>query len=327
MNYHLYTVEMPFSGKTLRYKELSTKEQLVLSKANVMLPLRDEFIEEYGQILFEICSNCVLDSKTILDLNIIEYIMFLTKLRIISIGPFIELEFEPLEDEKKMAQKVKITLDLNIFLKTFYEIASNSLDPEPLVFENLKIYLDWPNIKSEKIFLKLMSQQININSVLDTVCEYIKEIKTSENCISLNNFTSDQKLKLYEALPLAVQTKIQSKVLSMVKNISECRLFNYDKLDSWRFSFYNTTYQEILRLFFSFNLHNIYQEYYALASKKINPQCVDNLSVSERKIFISFIEEEIERNKESLQNSSTQGFEGSQELQNLIREFEGPIVN
>lgn len=322
MNYHLYTVEMPFSGKTLRYRELSTKEQLILSKANVMLPLQDEFIKEYAQILLEVASNCVLNPKDLLDLNIIEYIMFLTKLRIVCIGPFIELEFEPLESEKEMAQKVKITLDLNIFLKTLYDIALNSFDQKPLIFENLKIYFDWPNIKSEKVFLKLPPQQIDINFILDTVCEYIKEIKTPENNILLNSFTHEQKIKLYETLPLAAQAKIQSKVLGMVKNISEHPLFNFTKLDGWRFSFYNTTYQEILRLFFSFNLHNIYQEYYALASKKIDPQCVDNLSISERKIFISFIEEEIERSKEAQQNSSPQGFEGSQELQNLIREFE-----
>ena len=53
---------------------------------------------------------------------------------------------------------------------------------------------------------------------------------------------------------------------------------------------------------FSDNLKNIYQQYYLLASKKISLDYVDNLTVAERNVYFSFIEEEYESRKQS-QNS------------------------
>jgi hypothetical protein len=74
-------------------------------------------------------------------------------------------------------------------------------------------------------------------------------------------------------------------------------------------------------LFFSGELKTIYQEYYSLASKNINPFYVDNMSISDRKVFCSFVDEEAKAKAES-HNSNSGSSENSMELQDLIDEFE-----
>jgi hypothetical protein len=43
MDYFLYSVDMPFSGVKLNYREINSKEQLILAKSNVLLPSGEEF--------------------------------------------------------------------------------------------------------------------------------------------------------------------------------------------------------------------------------------------------------------------------------------------
>lgn len=328
MVYYLHNVELPFSKKQLRYKEISSSDQLHLAKANVLLPNTPEFIGEYAILLSEIVSNCLKEKTELYELNIIEYIMLLTKMRIVSIGSELELELEPEGSEKEIAKKVKITLNLNDFLVSLYEISSFALGDNIVTIDNFEIELDWPSIKSQNYFLNLIKESKSLNNILDSLCEYIKQIKISDHLISFSNFTHEEKIKIYEKLPIIVQNKLQVHILKMIKDISEPSLFKLPKLDQWKFNLYDTGYLEILRLFFSFNLRNIYQEYYILASKKIDPEFVNNLTISERKIFLSFVEEEIKANKEA--NEQTQPpsfappeFPGSPDVQNLIREFEG----
>ena len=169
MQFYLYSVQLPLSNKTLRYREMVSEEQLALSKANVMLPLQKEYLDEYSQILIEIVSECLQNKEEIYDLNIIEYILFLTKLRIISIGPEIELEYDVNEEENIQTQKIKLTVDLNVFLKKIYEASVEALTENKIIYKDYEIILDWPNIKSEKYFLNLQKNDLNMNFVVDSV--------------------------------------------------------------------------------------------------------------------------------------------------------------
>jgi hypothetical protein len=298
-----------------------SEEQLALSKANVMLPLQKDYLEEYSQILIEICSQCLQNKNEIYDLSIIEYILFLTKLRIISIGPEIELEYEANKEENSQTQKVKITIDLNVFLKKIYEASTEALSENKLVYNDYEVILDWPNIRSEKYFLNLQKTSLNMDFVVESICEYVKEIKIQNQSILLKNFDHEQKVKLYENLPLILQNKIQDTILKSIKIMVEKDLFGLTKLNDFRFSLYNTNYQEFLRLFFSVNLRNIYQEYYVMASKKINPSYIDKLTLSERKIYISLIEEESKANENDVPEETLTNFNGSPELQKLMSDF------
>ena len=322
----LHNVELPFSKKQIRYRELSSEDQLFLAKANVLLPSDPEFVNEYASLLTEIISKCLKNPNELYELNFIEYIMFLTKLRIVSVGADIELEFDPQDGEKEIAKKVKVTINLNNLLQKIYNLSLKALNENVIKIENFEIELDWPSLKSQNYFINISKGDKNLNNILDSLCEYVKYIKFNGECINFLNFTHDEKLKIYEKLPIAIQNKLQVTILKMIKDISEESLFDLSKLEEWKFGLYDTNYLEILRLIFSFNLRNIYQEYYILASKKINPEYVNQLSVSERKTFITFVEEEIKAKKEESASPSQQvnpAFGESPELQNLMREFEG----
>lgn len=328
MKHYLHNVELPFSKKQLRYREISSLEQLSLAKANVLLPREPEYTNEYATVLTEILSNCLKNTEKLYELNIIEYIMFLTKLRIVSVGSELELELEPEKTEEEIVKKVKLTINLNDFLMQLYKISSKVLIENFIKIENFEIELDWPNLKSQNYFLNLTKDNKNLDNILNSLCEYVKKITIHDQCIELINFTHEEKLKIYEKLPVKIQNKLQTQILKMVKDISEEPLFNLPKLEGWKFNFYDANYLEILRLFFSFNLRNIYQEYYILASKKINPEFVNQLTISERKTFMSFVEEEIKANKEQSGETQSDSFGPpeygtSTDLQNLMREFEG----
>lgn len=316
MEYFLYSVEMPFSGTRIFYRDISSKEQLILSKANVLLPENEDTYLEYAKVIKDIVSNCIENKKDFYELNIIEYILFITKLRILSIGSIIELVFKNSEDE--FTKNSKISIDLNIFMKLLFDAANDCMKNSILEVKDFTITLDWPSVKSENLFL---NEEKNIYiHILSTIQEYIKTISTKEYKIDLKEFNHEQKLEIYESLPISVKTKIQTFIFNSIENIAQKNLFGLKKMDYFKFNLYNKSYQHIIRLFFTEPLKNIYQEYYALASKNINPLYVDNISISDRRVFCSFIEEEIKNRKESESESSNNN-ENSSNLEDLMDEF------
>jgi hypothetical protein len=318
MDYYLYTVELPFSKVVLHYRELNSKEQLVLGKANTLLPIEDdETFLEYSSFFKKIISDCVKNKEDFLKLNLIDYVLFLTKLRIISIGNELDLCFEP---EEKEDIKQKITIDLNIFMKNLYEHSASCFEEKEIAFQDFYIELDWPNIKSEETLLNFKGKSIS-NHVLLTISEYIKKITIKDKEILLHNMTLDQKNQIFERLPITIRTKIQNIVLDSIKKLSEKNFFVISKMDYLKYSFYSKSLQEIIRLFFAYDLQAIYKEYYILASKNINPQYIDNLSISERNVFCNLAQEEL-KNKEDASHNS-QRDPNSQSLQDLIDEFGG----
>lgn len=316
MDYYLYTVELPYSEIQISYRDINSKEQLILAKSNILLPLVDENLVEYSRILKKTILNCVENKNDFLKLNLIDYILFITKLRIISIGDTIELNFESLNSTESTTT---IKIDLNMFMKSLYEASLEALKDNIILYKDLEVVLDWPNIQSEERFLSFNKTNSHIY-ILDTIYEYIKEIKIKNSNIILNGFETKQKEQLYESLPLSLKNKIQEKVFGAIKKLSEVNIFGIKRMDYINFSFYNKTHQYITRMLFSNDLRSIYQEYYILASKNINPEYVDKLSVPDRRVFCSFIQEENERKAEA-QNQGYINSENSRDLASLMDEF------
>jgi hypothetical protein len=318
MDYYLYTVELPFSKVVLHYRELNSREQLILGKANTLLAIEDdETFLEYSSFFKKIISDCVRNKEDFFKLNLIDYMLFLTKLRIVSIGNQLDLCFE---SEEKEEIKQKITIDLNIFMKNLYEHSSSCFEQKEISFQDFYVELDWPNIKNEETLLDFKGNSVS-NHVILTIPEYVKKIKIKDKKIILDEMSFDQKNQIFERLPITIRTKIQNIVLDSIKKLSEKNFFAISKMDYLKYSFYSKSLQEIIRLFFAYDLQAIYKEYYILASKNINPQYIDNLSVSERNVFCNLAQEEL-KNRDDASNNS-QRDPNSQSLQNLMDEFGG----
>jgi len=317
MDYFLYSVDMPFSGVKLNYREINSKEQLILAKSNVLLPSGEEFDSEYSSILKKIVSNCVENKEDFYKLNLIDYILFVTKLRIISLGSELVLSFENKEGAE--GSKINVNLELNVFMKLLYDAAVDALKDNVLEFNGIKVTLGWPNINSEYSFFEKKDIS-NLEHILSSLCEYVKTITINDSkVIDLDAFNRKERVEIYEKLPISLRTQIQIKVLNCIKDLSEKNLFNIAKMDYFTISFYNNNYLNLVRLFFSGDLKNIYQEYYVLASRNINPNFVNGLSISDRRVFCSFIEEEVKNQKEA--STSIPINKNTTSLQDLMDEF------
>jgi hypothetical protein len=320
MSYYLHNVEMPFCGKNIRFREIKSKEQLALSKANFSIPAENGEPKLYTTFLKKIIFDCVENKEDLKDLNLIEYILFATKLRMVSFGSNLELQLNQ-ENEESGIKTAKIALDLNFFLKNLYDSSSN-LIPHYIEMEEMSILLSWPNQTSENYFLGLGS----IKSITESLPYFIKSIKIKDNIIDLWSFSFEERENIFDSLPISIRVRVQTELLKALEYQASCDLFGVKQLADYRFSFFNKTYVEILRLFFTFDLKSIYREYYVLGSKKMDLNFVDEMTTTERKVYLSYVEEE-RASRETSSNQSNNISIGGNTLESLAREFGDSMPN
>jgi hypothetical protein len=286
MSLYLYSLDLPFTGVKLFYRELTALEHLQLSKAHFMIPQEDDYLADYGRVLQEIVLECIKNKEDFAKINLVEYVLFLIKLRIISIGDEIDLQFK---SSKENEEKIKITINLQEFAQNLFKLTNSILNKEVLETEEMIITLSWPLVSSEKVFLQKQEKII-----LDSVLEFIDTIKIKDKELNFRLFDPKEKIILFDKVPAKIQNKIQEKVLTYVNRLSEESVFNKKVSEYLSFNFYNFSYQNILRLFFTENLKNLYMEYYLLSSKNLFISDVNNLTVAEKNTYISFIKDENE---------------------------------
>jgi len=314
MDYFLYSVDLPFSQKKIFYREINSREQFLLAKFASLHPYGKENDIDFFIALNKIILNCVENKKDLLELNIVEYILFLLKIRILSFDNFLELELNP-NSEKEM--KEKISIDLNTFMKKFYEASSKLMENNIIEYNGIYVNLSWPDTKIAISFLE--NENIDIST---TFVEYIKYLKTKEKTIVLNNFTKEEKNKIYENLPSKLQVLIFDKIVKSIENLFTENLFSIKSLNWLNFNFYNNIYLYFIKLLFSSDIKGLYQQYYVFASKNINLFFIDNMTTADRKVFMSLIEKELD-NKEDLMNNLNSTSEGMTPLESLVDEFGG----
>ena len=317
MSYYLHNVEMPFSGKNISFREIKNKEQIAISKANLAMPIDNNEPVLYNNFLKKIIFQCVENQEVLKELNVIEYILFAAKLRIVSFGSNLELQQDVEEaDNKKNVKKIKITLDLQTFIKNLFD-ASKHINSTVIKFQGMEIILSWPNHKDQDYFLNLKET----NSMLSSFCYFIKTIKMKDKIINMWDFSNTEREEIFDSFSISIRSKIQNKITDALQILSSGDLFTLKQLNDYKFSFYNTVYLDILRLFYSFDLKEIYREYYALASRQIPPSYINDISTIERKLYLSIMQEE--RSASNKQDTPS----GESSLLDLAREFGDQIPN
>jgi len=314
MEYFLHSADLPFSGIRLFYREINVKEQILLGKIAILYPFGEENNNDYITAFEKILINCVENKDDFYKINILDYILFLTKLRILSIDNNLELEFQD-NDEKNL--KPKFTIDLANFMKNLYQVAIDTKLSEEIEYKSLKVKLNWPSIKSKIVLLE------NKKNIIPTIPEFIEKITIDKDqVISFENFESYQKEEVYSKLPISFKNKIENKIFKSIEELVNKNLFDIKGMDWFKFNLYDSSYFHFFRLMFSCNLKQIYQEYYLLASKNISLSYVDNMSIPDKKVYCSMVEEEFNlksKRNQPIGNPS----DGSMSLSDLIKEFEG----
>jgi hypothetical protein len=296
--HYLYSVDLPLSHKKIIYRELHSKDQISLCKAMAMLPCKTGYYEDFGRVLKQIVLGCIENKSDFENINLIDYILFLTKLRCISIGDSIELSFKNEEDseenvkEEEKIVSLKITLFLNKFLSNLYEISKDTFKDTLFSKDNnIFIKLNWPSIKFESNFLSL-----NDNSdpaiFLNTLGLFLDEVSIGDKIFYPRDWSFIEIKDFYDSLPIDLTNAIQREVLNVAKTLNLSNLFNLPEEKKIPLNFYDASYQVILRLFFSDNLQYIYEEYFLLAERNISPEYIDNQTIAERKLYFSLLEKE-----------------------------------
>jgi hypothetical protein len=288
----------------------------------VSIPNNKESLYDYSQFIFDVILNCIKNKEDFYNINIIEYVLFLVKLRTISIGPTIDFLLKTQDDSKT---KTKIQIDLRKYLVNLYN-ASNYFENDSVIVENnLEIKINWPNIKSISTFNDIcLSDQTQYEMLNDSLCEYVEYIKIDKDKLILNDMIQKEKIKLFDKLPLRLKDKLQQKIIDGSKILSEYNLFQVSFFDDYKFNFYNLNFIEHIKMFFSYDLKSLYQEIYFLSSYKLSTDYILSISQSERKIYMSIIEDQNKKKDgktSDIHDETVDGGSYSEAVKKLALEF------
>jgi hypothetical protein len=311
VEYYNYSLDLPHTKIKLHHRELNTKEQIALAKANLTIANTKESLIDYHNFILNVLENCVENFNDIQNITIIEYVLFLVKLRILSVGNVIEFLMKDSE------RKTKIQLDLKSYLANLYRASSffENEENNTVIENNITIKINWPIVKSINVFNEFLINDKNIyESINDSIQEFIEYIKIDNKKIQFNSFSSKQKNDLLDSLPMHLKLISQNKIFNALKELITSEIFNVSIFKEQRFNIYNLSFIEHIKMIFSYDVKSIYSEIHFLANSNINPEYTLNLSPSERKIYISIIQEQ--RSKRDGNNS-----QNSNALKDLALEF------
>lgn len=318
MEYYNYNIELPFSKKNFNFREINTSEQIALSKATIIFSKNKEALN-YNNFIINVIQNCVENKKDFLDLNVIDYILFLTKVRIVSIGGGIELQSEGTD---KNVKSVKITLDLNLFLKNLYEGSLKALEKNVIKEKEIEIKLKWPDVSSLDVFVKKEAKN-DFELFLNSYQEFIDYIKIEKEIINFKKFTTKQKIKILDGLSISLTKKLQETIIEMLNFLKSYDLWGISILKDYTFHLYNLGFVDFIRLFFTYDLKSLYKELYYFSNANLPPDYILKISQSERKIYSSIIEEHQRtmENKETKYDFQKINKTGAKTVEDLALEF------
>ena len=320
MNYYNYNIELPFSKKVINFKEITTKQQIILAKANLSFPESTSNYFDYNNFIVKIISECIENPQDLNQINLVDYILFLTKIRIISIGSTINL----ITETKGEIKSAKTTLNLNHFLKSLYEAGVNSLIDDTIVENNVEVKICFPFLNSIKVFQDIINQKTNnYEAFIESYQEFIEYIKIRDKKILFFNFKTEEKKNILDKLSISIIKKIQDKIIEVLKVLTTSELWGVSNFKEHTFNFYNLSFVDFIRLFFSNDIKNVYKEICFMSNRGLTPEYILNLSPMERMIHISIVKEQIgAENKQPEADYDPYSIsKGSKDLQDLALEF------
>jgi hypothetical protein len=319
----LYKVDFPFSNKVLNFKELNTKNQLDIEKINLYYPQTSEFSIDYHENFLKIVRDCVENKEDFDNLNLIEYVLFCLKLRIVSIGNNIDFNVKNNRDDVK---NINIKVNLSEIMQNILNLSLNSLK-EYFVDDEVRdmlITIGFPTLNSVKYFSDWMSSGKDIGQiVMESLPLFIKQVKIKNDILDLDKFSFEQKTKVYDTFPVSIKNKIEQLIIGCISKIGENNVFGIEYFKDEKINFYNLFFVNLLRVIFSQNPKGIYEEIYILSNFHVDSNYVMSISPSERKVFISFIKAQ-QKSKESNTDTITNDMENmknSSAIDDLAVEF------
>jgi len=271
--YYDYFLEFPFSKIKINFKEITTKDQLYLSKSR--LTFNDS--SQYFNFLKEVCLSSIKNKKEFENIDLIEFLFYIIKSRTISSGPKLELMTE-INDIK-----AKINLNLNDILKNIYDSIDTNL--LKITDSNYNIVLGFPYLKD---FNTIINTEKNTVDIINSFYLFIKKV----NNIDFSNLSYEQREVLYNKLPLSLVFKIKQNILKVFDTLDKTNIFNIEYFKNFKINIYNSSYLEIIKILSLYDIESIHREIYLLSD--MNPEYLMKTSPSERKMYLNFYMQEKE---------------------------------
>jgi hypothetical protein len=214
-------------------------------------------------------------------------------LRAVSIGSFLEFTVGDEEEKRK-----KIKFDLYSLLKNIYDIGQIIYDFDSIESDDVEVKLKWPDLKGEFHFLSLISKD-NTEKFLSTMCEFVEYLKIKGQMFNFKSFGIKERGELFDLLPVSVKNMIQTNIISLLQKISEMPLFELQEFESYKFEFYNSTIQDIIRFIFANDENSLMIENIFLLNKGFTITDIDKMSPVMKQNYINhFIEQDNNKNSE-----------------------------
>jgi hypothetical protein len=312
VQYYNYSLDLPHTKIKLYHRELNTQEQIMLAKANLTIANTKDSLIDFHNFVLDILQSCVKNYDDIQKITIIEYVLFLVKLRILSVGNSIDFLLKDTE------RKTKIQINLKEYLSNLYNASTYFENNNILTENNITIKLNWPKLKSIMLFSDFLIKEKNIyESINESIQEFIESIVVGDKIINFEYFNNKEKSDLLDKLPTHLKVNIQNKVFDALKQLVTYDIFTISTFKEQKFNIYNLSFIEHIKLFFTYDIKSIYSEIYFLCNCKLTPEYILGLSPSERKIYISMIQDQNKKDKP--------GSEMSDAIKDLALEF-GEVV-
>lgn len=222
-----FDVWVPSLKKNISFLEINTSQQKRLLKSIIDSPIYNtQFIKTSYQIIKENCS----DDIEICNLTILDKFSILLKLRCVSIGNEMEVEFQSKNDENiKYKSKIDLEKIYDSIKSKIVNVDSSSIDlgsfivdcSVPTLITELKLEEDLRNHDEN---LEINTPEELRKSIGDKfigeLCKYINSITIKgeeSNTYNLGEYNFMERIQIIENLP----SKIVDKVLNYMESVNK----------------------------------------------------------------------------------------------------------
>jgi len=219
-----YDIFLPSLQKTAKFKQLNAEQLKRLLKTVIDSPLyNSEFVTTFNQIIKE---NCLEEEINLQNLNILDKLLILFKMRAESVDPSFTFTFTEEEiSENKLTEK---TYSINLLdrYNKFVEDKNNYV-PQTYTYEKCSIRCSLPTLATENKLEKELHKNVKLeittpeelrdtlgDTFINEIAKYISGVKIDETVIDLEEQTFKNRLKIVEQLP----TTIINNVLKYIEN-------------------------------------------------------------------------------------------------------------
>jgi hypothetical protein len=200
----VYTVKLPVSGKTLKVRPFTVKEQkIMLISVNEARDKKTESNKSHMAANFlEVLQTCVQGEHNLSELSLPDFVFLMVKLREFSVGESIELNYTC-----PCGEKVLTKMELkNIKVKNNKK--NGNYEKQIQITSDVYIKLDLPTVR-EAMLLADSDNEITEELAIHILAGCIKEISDPETVYSSKDYTIEEMCEFVEGFPVDKVSEIK----------------------------------------------------------------------------------------------------------------------